>query len=84
MKEQYDFSSAQRGPIVPPEPGTTTITLPIDNEVLGWFRDQVNRAGGGDYLKLINSALREHIYQKANPIEDVVRRVVREELNRAA
>lgn len=84
MKKQYDFSSAQRGPVIPPEPEMTTITLPIDNEVLGWFRDQVNRAGGGDYLKLINSALREHINQKNNPIEDIVRRVVREELNRAA
>lgn len=84
MKEQYDFSNAQRGPVVPPEPGTTPITLPIDNEVLAWFRDQVNRTGGGDYLKLINNALYEHIRQKSEPLEEVLRRVVREELNRAA
>lgn len=84
MEKQYDFSSAQRGPIITPESGITTIMLPIDNEVLEWFRDQVNRAGGGDYLKLINNALREHIHQTTHPIEDVVRRVVREELSRAA
>jgi uncharacterized protein (DUF4415 family) len=84
MKEQCDFSNAQRGPVVPPESGTTPITLPIDNEVLAWFRDQVNLTGGGDYLKLINNALREHIRQRAEPIENVLRRVLREEMNRAA
>lgn len=76
MKEQYDFSNSQRGPVVPPELGTTLITLPIDNEVLAWFRDQVNRTGGGDHLKIINNALREHIRQRAEPIENVLRRVL--------
>lgn len=84
MKEQYDFSDAHRGPVVPPELGTTTITLRIDDEVLTWFRDQVNRAGGGDYLKLINSALREHIRQRNEPLEEVLRRVIREEMKGAA
>lgn len=70
MKEQYDFNNAQRGPVVPTESGTTPITLPIDNEVLAWFRDQVNRSGGGDYLKLINNALHDYIHQKVKPNEE--------------
>lgn len=84
MREQYDFSNAHRGPVVAAEPGTTAITLRIDDEVLTWFRDQVNRAGGGDYLKLINNALREHIRQRTEPLEEVLRRVVREEMSRVA
>ncbi|MDQ5909982.1 MAG: hypothetical protein QG599_2077 [Pseudomonadota bacterium] len=84
MKKPYDFSSAHRGPVVPPESGTTAITLRIDDEVLMWFREQVNRSGGGDYLKLINNALREHVRQQSEPIEEVLRRVVREEMRRAA
>lgn len=84
MKEQYDFTQAHRGPVVPAEAGTTTITLPIDDEVLIWFRDQVNQAGGGDYLKLINNALREHIRRRSEPLEEIVRRVVREEIHHTA
>ena len=84
MQEQYDFSNAHRGPVVPPEPGTTAITLRLDDEVLTWFREQVNRAGGGDYLKLINNALREHVRQCSEPLEEIVRRVVREEMRRVA
>jgi len=84
MKEQYDFTQAHRGPVVPAESGTTAITLPIDDEVLTWFRDQVNQASGGDYLKLINHALREHIRRRSEPLEEIVRRVVREEIHRAA
>ena len=84
MKEQYDFSNAHRGPVVLPEPDTTAITLRIDDKVLKWFRDQVNRAGGGDYLKLINNALHEYVRQRSEPLEEVLRRVVREEIRRAA
>ena len=84
MQEQYDFSNAHRGPVVPPEPGTTAITLRLDDDVLTWFREQVNRAGGGDYLKLINNALREHVRQRSEPLEEIVRRVVREEMRRVA
>ena len=84
MKEQYDFTQAHRGPVVPAESGTTAITLPIDDEVLTGFRDQVNPAGGGDDLKLINHALREHIRRRSEPLEEIVRRVVREEIHRAA
>jgi uncharacterized protein (DUF4415 family) len=61
MKAEYDFSKGVRGPVVPLRPGTTRVTIALDDEVLDWFRNQVNAAGGGNYARLVNAALREHI-----------------------
>ena len=41
--------------------GKTRITIRIDTDVLDWFRDEVEAAGGGSYQTLINRALREYI-----------------------
>lgn len=79
MKRQYDFSTAKRGPVVRLSSGKTRITIRIDDDVLGWFRDQVNTAGGGNYQTLINAALRDHITRQREPLEDTLRRVLREE-----
>src|SRR5215467_13280749 len=81
MKKEYDFRKGKRGPIVPIPAGKTRITIRIDDDVLDWFREQVNAAGGGNYQKLINSALREHISRRREPLETTLRRVLREELN---
>ncbi|MBV8361606.1 MAG: BrnA antitoxin family protein [Deltaproteobacteria bacterium] len=78
MKRHYDFSKGRRGPVFPMEPGKTRITIRIDNEVLDYFRNKVEKAGGGNYQALINNALREYI-QGAH-LEGVLRRTVREEL----
>jgi uncharacterized protein (DUF4415 family) len=59
MREEYDFSQAQRGPILPPMPGKTRISIRIDNDVLEWFRDQVRH--GGNYQTLMNRALRNYM-----------------------
>lgn len=81
MKDEYDFSRGRRGPVVPAPAGKTRITIRIDDDVLQWFRDQVHAAGGGNYQTLINDALREHIARgTSEPIEHILRRVVREEL----
>jgi uncharacterized protein (DUF4415 family) len=40
-----DFSRAQRGPVIPTEPGKTKISIRIDNAVIEHFRAQVERAG---------------------------------------
>ncbi|WP_244329124.1 BrnA antitoxin family protein [Tolypothrix sp. PCC 7910] len=32
-----------------PTPGKTCITIRLDDEILVWFREQVNAAGGGNY-----------------------------------
>ena len=61
VKREYDFSKGRRGPAVPPEPGKTKITIPLDNNVLDHFRKRVHELGGGNYQTLINDALREHI-----------------------
>jgi uncharacterized protein (DUF4415 family) len=84
MREEYDFSGGKRGALEPIPAGKTRITIRIDNEVLDWFRQQVEAAGGGNYQTLINAALRDHIQRRAEPLEETLRRVVREELRRTA
>ena len=61
MKDEYDFSSAKRGPVVPLPPSQTEIRLRLDNEVLDWLRKHVNETGGGSYQDMINAVLRAHI-----------------------
>ena len=80
MKKEYDFSKGKRGAVVPAAKGKTRITIRIDDEVLEWFRGQVDEAGGGNYQTLINDALREYIKNQQEPIEVILRQVVREEL----
>jgi len=82
MKDEYDFSRAKRGALDPTPPGKTRITIRFDDEVLDWFRDQVDRAGGGNYQTMMNDALREYIDRHS--LEDLLRRVVREELSASA
>lgn len=84
MREEYDFKGTRRGTVAPAEPGKTRITIRVDNDILDWFRNQVAEAGGGNYQTLMNQALREHIRQNSRPLEEVIRKVVREELLRAA
>jgi len=84
MKRDYDFSKGRRGAVVAPEAGKTRITIRLDSEVLDWFREQVNQAGGGSYQTMINSALREYVKNQTEPIEKLLRRVVREELKRVS
>ncbi|MGO9061772.1 MAG: BrnA antitoxin family protein [Candidatus Binataceae bacterium] len=82
MKRQYDFSKARRGPVVPPTPGKTSITIRLDNDVIEHFQDLVDRAGGGNYQTLINDALREYI--RGGRLEKIVRQAVREALLKTA
>jgi uncharacterized protein (DUF4415 family)/uncharacterized DUF497 family protein len=84
MKREYDFSKAKRGAVVPADKGKTRITIRLDNDVLDWFREQVDKAGGGNYQTMINTALREYMKDQTEPIEKIVRRVVREELKRVS
>jgi uncharacterized protein (DUF4415 family) len=84
VKKEYDLSKGRRGAVVAPAPGKTRVTLRLDDDVLAWFRGEVNKAGGGDYQSLINDALRAYISQRHEPLEKVIRRVLREELKRIA
>jgi len=58
MRKEYDFSRANRGPLVPVSTGRTRITIRLDDDLIHWFKDQVHAAGGGNYQTLINVALR--------------------------
>ncbi len=82
MEAEYDFSQGKRGAIDPTPQGKTRITIRLDDEVLTWFREQAHIAGGGNYQTLINEALRQYIQQSREPLEETLRRVVREELER--
>lgn len=84
MKSEYNLSKGKRGAIVRAPKGKTRITIRVDDDVLDWFRNQVEESGGGNYQTLINNALREYIQQQEEPIEVILRRVVREELQSAS
>jgi uncharacterized protein (DUF4415 family) len=79
MKKEYDFSKGKRGAILP-SPGKTRITIRIDDDILEWFRVQVHKAGGGSYQTLMNAALRTFIDSEDGGMEELLRRVMREEL----
>ena len=82
QRKRVDFSRGLRGAVLPATKGKTRITIRIDTEILDWFRAEVNRAGGGNYQTLMNEALRRHVEGKLENLEDLLRRVLREELAR--
>ena len=84
MRKEYDFSKGRRGAVVPAAAGKQRITIRLDEDILAWFKEQVHRAGGGNYQSLINAALRQHLHYRREPLEETLRRVVREELGRQA
>ena len=85
MKDHYDFSKGKRGAVLP-TPGKERITIRLDADILEYFRDRVEQAGGGSYQTDINAVLREYLDGKktAPQIEDIVRRVIREELRKVS
>jgi len=84
MKKNYDFSKAKRGAVLPIPPGKTRITIRIDNDVLEWFRKRVHDTGGGSYQTMVNQALREYVETQHEPLEETLRRVLREVLPETA
>ncbi len=82
MKEEYDFSSAKRGPVNALTPGKERITIRIDADILDWFRNQVEELGGGNYQTMINQALRQYIDQQHESLESTLRRVIQEEMQK--
>lgn len=80
MRKEYDFSNARRGAIALGPKGKTRITIRLDDDILVWFKARVHEAGGGNYQTLINDALRTIVERPAEPLEAMIRRIVREEL----
>ncbi len=79
-EKEYDFENAKQGAIMQPTSGKTRITIRIDNDILNFFRNHVNKAGGGNYQTLINEVLREYVQQMDSTLEKKLRKVIREEL----
>ena len=81
MRKEYDFSKPSRGAVVPAVTGKTRITIRLDDDILEWFRTEVDASGGGNYQTLINRTLRRAMTAATSePLEVVVRRAIREEL----
>ncbi len=78
-----DFSKGKRGPVIRPDPNKVRITIRLDGDIIDHFKKQVHAAGGGNYQTLINDALRAHIQTQSKPLEDTLRKVIREELRHA-
>ena len=69
MKTEYSFADGKRGAVVKLPRGWTCITIPIDNDVLQWFRQRAHTVGGGNYLRTINAALREYVREHRRSVD---------------
>jgi uncharacterized protein (DUF4415 family) len=78
-----DFSQGKRGAIVKADPNKIRITIRLDGDLIEYFKKQVHDAGGGNYQTLMNDALRAYIQSETEPLEDTLRKVIREELKLA-
>ena len=84
MKANYNFSKARRGAVLTTPVGKVRITIRLDRRIIEWFRAKVEAQGGGNYQTLINEALSTCIRRQEQPLEDILRRVVREEIKKAS
>ena len=88
MRDEYDFSKAKRGAVIP-SPGKTRITIMLDDDIIEHFRTLADSEGIG-YQTLINSLLRKAVAASKKPKPEdkpltvaMLRRVIREELDTA-
>ena len=84
MKAKYDFRKAKRGAVIPPGGNKVRITIRLDRDIVDWFRSISEKQGGGSYQTMLNNALRAYIEQEEQPLEEMLRRVVREEIRKAS
>lgn len=80
MKAKYDFSKGKRGAVLPQGGNKVRITIRLDRDIVDWFRSKVEEQGGGNYQSMLNDALRKHIEHQDQTLEEILRRVVREEI----
>ena len=79
MKKVYDFSKGKRGAVIPTA-GKTRITIYMDDAIVRRFKAQSEKTGKG-YQTLINEALKAYLGLAEQPVtQDLVRKIVREEL----
>jgi hypothetical protein len=73
FRHHYHFTTAFNG-----------VKSLLDKTSNSKFGEEDRFVASGNYQTLINQALRQHIERQEEPLEEVLRRVVREELDRAA
>ncbi len=78
-----DFSKGKRGAVVKADPNKIRITIRLDGDIIEYFKKRVHDAGGGNYQTLLNDALRKYIQSETEPLEESLRKVIREELQLA-
>jgi len=78
-----DFSKARRGSVVQPDPNKVRITIRLDGDIIEYFKKRVHEAGGGNYQTLINDVLRQYLKAHDKSLEDALRKIIREELQKA-
>lgn len=90
MRKEYDFSSAKRAQDVPHlaklqtegTKGKTRITTYLDNDIVEWLKARGESENKG-YQTVLNELLRKQLSPE-QPIAEVLRQVIREELKNAA
>jgi uncharacterized protein (DUF4415 family) len=79
MKKELDFSKGRRGAVAAAT-GKTRITIYLDDEILHRFKAESEKTGRG-YQTLINDALAEVLgLKKESLTPELIRQIVREEL----
>jgi uncharacterized protein (DUF4415 family) len=82
MKKEYSFRGGKRGAVLK-SGGKRRITIYIDDDVLETYRRKGDKLGRG-YQTLINEALRMSLNPQTAPVDArTIRRIVREELQKA-
>ncbi len=84
MKANYDFSKARRGPVATPSEKKVRITIRLDRDIVVWFKSKVEEQGGGNYQTMVNEALWAYIERHEESLEELLRKVVREEIGKAS
>lgn len=84
MKANYDFSEARRGAVIPQPGNKIRITIRLDRDIVSWFKSKAESEGGGNYQTLLNEALRAYTQQEDSSLENLLRKVVREEMVKAS
>ena len=79
-----NFSNGKRGAVLETDPVKTRITIRLDADIIDHFKTLVHKAGGGNYQTVLNNALRDHIESDKNDLEKKIRKIIREELQKAS
>ena len=90
MRKEYDFSPGKRANVIPHlaklqaenSIGKVRITTYLDTDVLDLLKARAVSENKG-YQTVLNELLRKQ-FEPEKPLEDILRKVIREELKKAA